>query len=224
VTSEKDSVQDVIVYGTHGFASEAQQLLEDIAAAGDPVRCIGFLIDPDYRTADTVRGLPVFRERNAPKEPCILIGVGDTQARKRIARDVTTRFGARFRTFTHPRASVGRRVDAGPGSVICAGALATADIVLGQHVQLHVGCTIGHDTTIGDVVTIAPGANVSGRVKIGEGTFVGAGAVILPDIEIGAWAMIGAGAVVTRNVPAGATVVGVPARIVEKARGTRPHA
>jgi acetyltransferase EpsM len=173
-----------------------------------------------------VRGLLVFGEHNAPKEPCIfLIGVGDTQARKRIAQDIKTRFGARFRSFKHPRAWVGRRVEIGTGTVICAGALATADIVLGEHVQLHVGCTVGHDTTIGDFVTVAPGANISGRVKIGEGTFVGAGAVILPDIEIGAWAMIGAGAVVTRNVPEGATVIGVPARIVErKAKDKRSHA
>jgi sugar O-acyltransferase (sialic acid O-acetyltransferase NeuD family) len=219
-----DSVQDVIIYGTHGFASEVQQLIDDLAASGDAVRCVGFLIDPGYRTSDTVRGLPVFREPDAPPSPCILIGIGDTRARQRIARDVATHLGARFRTFTHPRACVGRRVDAGAGSVICAGAIATADIVLGAHVQLHVGCTIGHDTTIGDVVTIAPGANVSGRVTIGEGSFVGAGAVILPDIEIGAWATIGAGAVVTRNVPAGATVVGVPAHIVEpKVRDARSH-
>jgi sugar O-acyltransferase (sialic acid O-acetyltransferase NeuD family) len=218
-------VQDVIIYGTHGFASEAQQLVEDLAAAGDALRCAGFMIDPAYRKDDMVRGLPVFSELNAPKEPCILIGVGDTQARKRIAQHVKTRFGAQFRTFVHPRACVGRRVEVGTGSVICAGAIAIADISIGEHVQLHAGCTIGHDAAIGDFVTVAPGANVSGRVKIGEGTFVGAGAVILPDIEIGAWAMVGAGAVVTKNVPARATVAGVPARIIErKAKEKRSHA
>lgn len=225
-SSRGGSVQDIIIYGTHGFASEAQQLVEDLAAAGEALRCIGFMIDPAYRKDDIVRGLPVFDERNAPKEPGIfLIGVGDTQARKRIVQLVRTRFRARFRTFRHPRAWAGRRVEIGTGAVICAGALATADITLGEHVQLHVGCTVGHDTTIGDFVTVAPGANVSGRVKIGEGTFVGAGAVILPDIEIGPWATIGAGAVVTKNVPAGTTVVGVPARIVErKPKEKRSHA
>jgi acetyltransferase-like isoleucine patch superfamily enzyme len=45
---------------------------------------------------------------------------------------------------------------------------------------------------------------------------VGAGATIRQGIEIGAGAMVGAGAVVVRNVPAGVTVVGIPARPVER--------
>lgn len=45
---------------------------------------------------------------------------------------------------------------------------------------------------------------------------IGSGATILCGIRIGKGAMVGAGAVVTRDVPAGATVVGNPARVVER--------
>jgi len=49
-----------------------------------------------------------------------------------------------------------------------------------------------------------------------KGASIGAGAVIVCGVTIGEGAMVGAGAVVTKNVPPGATVVGNPARRVEK--------
>ncbi len=212
-----NSVPDVIIYGTHGFASEVQQIVEDLAGSGEEWRCVGFMVDPAYRTQDTVRDLPVFHDQTIPKpSPAFLIGIGNTSARRRIAQEIEDRFQGRFLTLKHPRASVGRRVTIEAGSIVCSGAQAIADIGIGRHVQLHVGCTIGHDTIIGDFVTVAPGANVSGRVKIGEGAFIGAGAIILPDIQIGAWATVGAGAVVTKNVADRATVVGVPARAISR--------
>jgi acetyltransferase-like isoleucine patch superfamily enzyme len=45
---------------------------------------------------------------------------------------------------------------------------------------------------------------------------VGTGAVILPGVTIGVGAIVGAGAVVTRDVPDGATVVGNPARPINR--------
>lgn len=205
----------MIIYGTHGFASEVQQIVEDIAAAGTDIECIGFLIDDNFRDGNIVRGLPVHEHSNLPSGKYVYaIGIGSTAARLRIVQNLCANLGARFMVLQHPRSYVGRRVNVGKGSIVCCGAVATADVILGEHVQLHSGCTIGHDTVIGDFVTVAPGANISGRVNIQEGVFVGAGAVVLPDIEIGSWAIIGAGAVVTRNVPPNATVVGVPARVI----------
>ena len=56
------------------------------------------------------------------------------------------------------------------------------------------------------------------------GASIGSGAVILCGVTIGSCAMIGAGAVVVDPVPDGATVVGVPARRVARARARRPPA
>ena len=51
---------------------------------------------------------------------------------------------------------------------------------------------------------------------LGDGVVVGAGARILGGIKLGDGCTVGANAVVIHDVPAGATVVGIPARVVER--------
>ena len=54
------------------------------------------------------------------------------------------------------------------------------------------------------------------ETRISRRAFVGVHAVILPGITVGPNSIVGAGSVVTHDVPEGATVVGVPARILEQ--------
>ena len=56
------------------------------------------------------------------------------------------------------------------------------------------------------------------RTLVKRRAAVGSGAVILPGVTIGVGAIVGAGAVVTRDVPDGVTVVGNPARVLERER------
>ena len=53
---------------------------------------------------------------------------------------------------------------------------------------------------------------------LGNDIFIGTGAKILGDVKVGNYAKIGANAVVIRDVPDGATVVGIPARVVQVTR------
>jgi sugar O-acyltransferase (sialic acid O-acetyltransferase NeuD family) len=212
------SPQKVVIYGTRGHARGLHQVIEDLAATGADITCIGFLVDKDFQEDAVIHDLPVLGDADwlaSAPDVLVTIGIGATRPRHRIAVDIERRFGPRFPTLRHPRAWVGKRVTIGPGSNVCAGAMVTTEVTIGRHVQLLVNCTVEHDAVIGDFVTVAPGANVLGRVTVGEGTFVGAGASILTDVKVGAWVNVGAGAVVTRDVPDGVTVVGVPARIVE---------
>ena len=54
------------------------------------------------------------------------------------------------------------------------------------------------------------------ETRISRRAFVGVHAVILPGVTVGPNSIVGAGSVVTHDVPEGATVVGVPARILEQ--------
>lgn len=79
------------------------------------------------------------------------------------------------------------------------------------HPEAVVGCNclFFHQVTLG---TNGPG----GAPVIGGHVDIGAGAKILGGITVGDHAKIGANAVVVKDVPPGATVVGIPARIVNQ--------
>ena len=101
----------------------------------------------------------------------------------------------------HPGATIGRRVfiDHGMG------------VVIGETAEIGDDCTLYHQVTLGGVSW-----NKGKRhPTLGKGVVVGAGAKILGPFEVGEGARIGSNSVVVKPVPPGATVVGIPARIVE---------
>lgn len=72
------------------------------------------------------------------------------------------------------------------------------------------------DAVIAPFVTIGLRAGDLRGPRIGAGVHIGTGAKLIGPIEVGAGATIGAGAIVVDDVAAGATVVGAPARSVER--------
>ena len=102
----------------------------------------------------------------------------------------------------HPGARIGRRffIDHGAGVVIGE----TAEI--GDDVTLYHGVTLGGTTW-----------NAGKRhPTLGNDVIVGAGAKILGAITIGSRVRVGANSVVVKDVPADRTVVGIPARVVQR--------
>lgn len=97
----------------------------------------------------------------------------------------------------------------------------TSNIKIGKCFHANLYSYIEHDCVIGDYVTFAPGVKCNGNIHIEDHAYIGTGAVIkqgTPDqpLVIGKGAVVGMGAVVTKSVPAGVTVIGNPARILEK--------
>jgi serine O-acetyltransferase len=101
----------------------------------------------------------------------------------------------------HPGATIGRRVfiDHGMG------------VVIGETAEIGDDCTLYHGVTLGGVSW-----NKGKRhPTLGKGVVVGAGAKILGPFTVGDGAKVGSNSVVVKAVPDGATVVGIPARLVE---------
>ena len=86
-----------------------------------------------------------------------------------------------------------------------------------------IGIVIGETAELGDDCTLYQGVTLGGvswnkgkrHPTLVAGVTVGAGAKILGPFTVGAGAKIGSNSVVVKAVPPGATVVGIPARIVE---------
>ena len=102
----------------------------------------------------------------------------------------------------HPGAQIGRRliIDHGMGVVIGETAI------------------VGDDVYLYHAVTLGGTSSERGKrhPTVGNGVIVGAGAKVLGDILVADGARVGANAVVVRAVDPGVTVVGIPARPVDR--------
>lgn len=91
------------------------------------------------------------------------------------------------------------------------------------------GVVIGETSEIGNNVSIYQGVTLGGvssekkkrHPTIGNNVVIGAGATILGPITIGNNVRVGAGSVVVKSVPPNSTVVGVPAKIVQREGATK---
>ena len=86
-------------------------------------------------------------------------------------------------------------------------------VVIGETAEIGDDCTLYHGVTLGGV-SWDKGKR---HPTLGKNVVVGAGAKILGPFTVGDGAKVGSNSVVVKPVPAGATVVGIPARIVEHA-------
>ncbi len=144
------------------------------------------------------------------------IAVGNPAFRNLLYNKFKT-VGGKCLSIISPLAHIGHyEIEIGEGTIVMAGTVITSNVKIGIGCLINPNCTISHDSIIGDFVEISPGVNITGKCTIGNNCSIGTGAIILPGITIGNNVVIGAGAVVTKNVEDGCTVVGVPAKKIEK--------
>jgi len=217
------SSTSIAIYGAGSFAREVAWLVDDISSAERPMKVVCFIDDNEANHGLVLNTVPVMglaEARARFPDALVAVGIGSPQTREKVTQKALST-GMLPATLIHPRVERSRWVEIGPGAVICAGNILTVNITLGPHVQINLDCTIGHDVIMGDYTTLAPGVHVSGWVHFGKRVVVGTGAVILngtqdAPLTIGDDAVIGAGAVVTKPVPPGVTVVGVPAKPLQR--------
>jgi sugar O-acyltransferase (sialic acid O-acetyltransferase NeuD family) len=112
-------------------------------------------------------------------------------------------------------------VQLGEGAILCPFVTLTSNIRIGKHFHANLYSYVEHDCVIGDYVTLAPGVKCNGNVVVEDHAYIGTGAIIKQGqprqpLVIGRGAVVGMGAVVTKSVPPWATVVGSPARVMNK--------
>jgi sugar O-acyltransferase (sialic acid O-acetyltransferase NeuD family) len=215
--------QQIAIYGGGGFAREVAWLVESCNVDNQHYEVVCFIDDNPAAHGSMLNEIPVVSLETARQRfpmATVVGGVGAPKIRELLMHKATTA-GFEFATVIHPRVERSRWIEIGLGTVICAGNILTTNIVLGQHVQINLDCTIGHDVVMDDFTTLAPGVHVSGWVRFGKRVYVGTGATIINGthdhpLTLGDDAVIGAGACVTKSVSAGITVVGVPAKPIQK--------
>jgi len=144
----------------------------------------------------------------------LLICAGGGQARSAI-RDRLDALGIaddRFATLIDSTVRVPQTCTVGPGSILLAHTVLTADVRIGRHVVVMPNVTLTHDDQLDDYATLCAGVSLGGRVSVGEAAYLGMNSSVREHVSVGERAVLGMGAALLGDLPAGQTWSGVPAR------------
>lgn len=202
---------DIAIYGPGGFGRELVNIAREAVAPSQGA--VVFLSDDAEEVGRTVCGVPVLPAGDGAV-PAV-IAVADAQVRRRLAQRISA---CSLVSPTHRR---GPDVQVGEGAVFCDFTVVTASVRIGRHFHCNIYSYVAHDCIIGDFVTFGPNVSCNGNVVIEDDVYVGTGAILRQGapgkpLRIGKGAVVGMGAVVTKDVPPGVTVIGNPARIMDR--------
>lgn len=211
------------IYGASGCGRGVMPLAAMYAAqSGLSIDSLVFIDDnADGRTVNGRTALTYAAFLNRPEKQklaCIAIANGTI---RRVLADRLKADGIGSFSVRASNIVIMDDVDIGEGAILSPFVTLTSNIRIGRHFHANLYSYVEHDCIIGDFVTFAPGVQCNGNIHIEDDVYVGAGAVIKQGgpgrpLVIGRGATIGMGAVVTRSVAPGTTVVGNPARLMDR--------
>lgn len=208
--------QRVLLMGAGGHARVCLEALRD-----DPTHEVVGAVSRDGKgieglgidVLDTDEHLQIATERAGATTG--FVAIGDNRARAELARR-WLELGLPFTSAVSRHAIVSSTATIEVGVALLPGSVVNAATTIGTGTIVNTNASVDHDCRVGTFVHIAPGAAIGGGVTIGDGALIGIGARVLPNLRIGEGATVGGGAVVVSDVPAGATVVGCPARSIDR--------
>lgn len=182
------------------------------------VEVVGVLDDNPALWGGDMDGVPVVggleRAADHPRVAIVLCA-GKGASRRSIARRLA--IGPdRYGRVLDPSVHVPGGCVVGPGSILLAGTVLTADVTIGAHVVCMPNVTLTHDVALADFVTLTAGVSLGGGVQVEEAAYLGMNASVRENLIVGAGATLGMGSVLLHDQPPGSVWAGVPARELKK--------
>lgn len=218
--TKKNELIKIVIVGAGGCGRDFLWTLLDFNKMEKKYDILGFIDDDKSLKNKKVYNIPVLGgldwfEKESPKDISCLVAIADSNSRLKIVKKLE-KTNVKFPSIIHPSVIASQLKEIGEGSVIQAGCIFASNTRIGNHVQINLDCTIGHDSFLDDFVTLTTGVHVNGNNDIGAGTYIGTGVVTKEKIKIGKWSIIAAGTVLLNNVPSYSMYAGIPGKLKKK--------
>lgn len=209
-------MKNLLIIGAGGWGREVLALLKADPAHEKTWTIRGFL---DNRThildglgyeSTPIVGDPI--DYIPQPQDVFVCALGNPQQRDQYSRPIQAA-GGNFLSI-HAHALLGERVQLGIGCLLSHLTQISPEVQVGDFVNIQTQTVIGHDVHIGNYVQIGAMCFIGGSVHIGNHAVIHPHATITSGAQIGEGATVGAGAVVVKNVAPYTTVFGNPARII----------
>jgi sugar O-acyltransferase (sialic acid O-acetyltransferase NeuD family) len=165
-----------------------------------------FLVDRQYRQADSYEGLPIFdleyiKDKFSPSEYSVFVAISYAEMnRVRSEKYLYLKsIGYTFASYISSRCSWITQYEPGENCFILEDNTIQPFVKIGNNVTLWSGNHIGHDSVIGDHCFISSHVVISGFVNVGEHSFLGVNSTVVNNVSIAPDTFIGAGVVVTKD-------------------------
>ncbi|MBR4085167.1 MAG: acetyltransferase [Lachnospiraceae bacterium] len=203
-------MKEIVIVGNGGFAKEVKWLIDRINKTKNTWEFKGY-IDVDVKDSDVIGNDDFLLGYKA--ELAVVVAIGSSKIREKLVEKYKVNKYIYYPNLIDPSVIMSDKIVMGQGNIICAGAICTVNISIGNFNIINLDCTIGHDTIIKDYLTINPSVNISGGCIIDNAVNLGTGVQVIQGIKIGERTTVGAGAAVISNLPSMCLAVGVPAKI-----------
>lgn len=205
----------MVVIGARGFA---KQLIEVFFQQKHTKALLFF---DEVNTSKTFLAFPVLTSEEEVKNVFINVsdkfslGTGNALLRKKMYERFSS-LGGTVTSVISPAAYLSKFARVAEGTCVLTGAIVETDAEVGLGALVNCWAMIHHDVKVGAFSEIAPGAILLGNSVVGSTCIIGAGAIIMPGVRVDDFSVVGANSLVTKDVAAGITVIGSPAKPINK--------
>ena len=212
-------MQKLLIYGASGLGREILDMLIDMNSIDPKYEILGW-IDDGVSPGAVLNEVPVLGNISYINraDPCaVVLAIADPHIKEKLFNEIKERNSQiSFPIIIHPSSSVSSLSELDEGVIIARFCWVTANTKIGKCVLLNTRCDVGHDSKIGDFSSLMPSVNISGNVTIGKKTYIGVQSALMQGLKVGDESVIGIGSKVMTNVPSNCTVLGNPAKIIQR--------